>query len=185
MSMKQGLIVIFLIFLEPGLLLRSKRATQEVKLLQTNNVGAIVRLHKAVFPEYKETSAREFNSVLQSPHFGYGYFVDGKLVGVIIIHMNSGSECVHNQGHIDIFEFGVLPEYRGMGIGQRLMDEAIATLKEFGCRALFVTVIETNPAVGFYEKNGFKVYESYENNGLLKSGATYKELLLKKSLRRQ
>ncbi|KAI1695183.1 acetyltransferase (GNAT) family domain-containing protein [Ditylenchus destructor] len=185
MSMTQGLIVIFLIFLEPGLLLRSKRATQEVKLLQTNNVGAIVRLHKAVFPEYKDTSAREFNSVLQSPHFGYGYFYDGKLVGVIIIHMNAESEYVQNQEYIDIFKFGVLPAHRGMGIGQRLMDKAIGKLEELGCHELLVTVIATNPAVRFYRNNGFEVYRSYENNGLLKSGATYRELLMKKSLRRQ
>ncbi|MEK6778963.1 MAG: GNAT family N-acetyltransferase, partial [Candidatus Deferrimicrobiota bacterium] len=41
--------------------------------------------------------------------------------------------------------FGVLPEARGAGIGQRLLARAVAALKKSGCREIGLETMETSP----------------------------------------
>ena len=48
------------------------------------------------------------------------------------------------------------PEYRGMGLGRQLMDEAERHFKALGRKVLRLTVARDNPAVGFYRALGFR-----------------------------
>lgn len=47
----------------------------------------------------------------------------------------------------------VLPEYRGRGLGSRVLQEAEAWIRELGYQE--IEVDSRTVAVGFYEKNGF------------------------------
>ncbi len=49
----------------------------------------------------------------------------------------------------------VLPEYRGHGLGRRVIEEAEAWLCELGCR--HIAIDSRTVAVGFYEKLGYAV----------------------------
>lgn len=50
----------------------------------------------------------------------------------------------------------VLPEFRGMGVGTKLMDEVYALLKDKGITEVSLTVVATNPkAIEFYQREGF------------------------------
>ncbi len=51
----------------------------------------------------------------------------------------------------------VLPESRGLGVGQQLLDHAEAELGKAGCRTIILNTTEPlKRAVRFYEKNGFR-----------------------------
>ena len=47
----------------------------------------------------------------------------------------------------------VLPEYRGKGLGRKVVTEAEAWLKELGCGGIVIN--SRDVAVGFYEKLGY------------------------------
>lgn len=55
----------------------------------------------------------------------------------------------------------VVPEHRGMGVSDRLLELHTETARENGCRQLFLEVIRGNDrAVAFYEKKGYeKIYD--------------------------
>ena len=52
---------------------------------------------------------------------------------------------------------GVLPEFRGRGIGSRLADAAIKFCEKKGALKIFLQVQCTNPAILIYLKKGFYV----------------------------
>lgn len=57
---------------------------------------------------------------------------------------------------LNIHDIGVLPEYRGKGIGQQLMNAIEAKARAIGCCKLTLEVREdNNPARGLYRKLGF------------------------------
>ncbi len=84
---------------------------------------------------------------------------DGKPVGFV-----QGSvpkfplEVSEPAGTID--NLYVLPEFRGRGIGKKLMAEGLKTLKTRGVKAVRLSVLKENRvAIKLYEKLGFKIYQ--------------------------
>lgn len=70
-----------------------------------------------------------------------------------------GSVIAGYDGHRGwIYSLAVAPAKRGRGLGSRLLDHALAALKEIGCVKVNLQVLESNEAVRrFYEANGFHV----------------------------
>ncbi len=67
--------------------------------------------------------------------------------------------------HCGTLGIGLLPEYRGMGLGRKLMDEAITRASQAGLLRVELEVYASNaPAIALYEKLGF------EREGLKKRG---------------
>ena len=66
---------------------------------------------------------------------------------------------------IKIARMAVDEKLSGSGIGRYLLLAAVGKVhslsQEVGCR--YITVDSKNEAVGFYEKNGFKIIKKYEN----------------------
>ncbi len=54
-----------------------------------------------------------------------------------------------------VYHLAVTAEYRGQGLGNRLMDEIEARLKTKGCRKAYLLVKKGNSASDFYEKRGW------------------------------
>jgi [ribosomal protein S18]-alanine N-acetyltransferase len=50
----------------------------------------------------------------------------------------------------------VVPSRRRHGLGQELLDELLARARESGYGAVSLSVEADSPAVGFYERNGFR-----------------------------
>jgi len=62
-----------------------------------------------------------------------------------------------DQGIGEVDSLYVLPSCQGSGLGQALMERALAWLKDQGCSRIRVAVAQGNEqALGFYEKFGFK-----------------------------
>lgn len=61
---------------------------------------------------------------------------------------------------INIHDIAVLPEYRGLGISQKLLEEVQEIALEKGCCKLTLEVLSNNSvAQGAYRKFGFSAYE--------------------------
>jgi len=81
-------------------------------------------------------------------------------------------ECVTPNGISDILSICVLPEYRGLNIASKLVNEFIETSRDRRCKVCLLTVEDDNiRAINFYKKMGFKVY----SNKINKKG--YKKML--------
>ena len=65
-------------------------------------------------------------------------------------------------GTYELYWLSTLNEYRGLGIGRKLVDYLIATLKNYDAERLYVKTDSTpqyEPTRRFYEKCGFKFEE--------------------------
>lgn len=74
------------------------------------------------------------------------------------------------QAHRGVFGVGLLPEYRGRGLGTELTRTAVAAGRTFGLTRIELTVREHNTgAMSIYKKAGFEV-EGLQRNAVLIDG---------------
>lgn len=85
--------------------------------------------------------------------------VDGKIVGAVWIRILAGT--LKGFGNIDNetpeFAISLIKEYRGQGIGTRLMTQMIDHLREKGYKQASLNVKKENYAVRLYKKTGFEI----------------------------
>jgi len=75
----------------------------------------------------------------------------GKMIGA------AGCLYTHKNPAIAIVgPVGVTAEYRGNGIGTKLVTSLIKHLELRGCRAVYLGVLDDNPAVNFFRGLGFR-----------------------------
>jgi ribosomal protein S18 acetylase RimI-like enzyme len=63
--------------------------------------------------------------------------------------------------HLYLYEFGVTKEYRGKGIGEKLMNKVIQVCKKKNLNIKVDTLIKNKKTIEFYRKIGFKPYMIY------------------------
>ena len=142
----------------------------ELRELRENEYDLLkVFLYEAIFiPEGVEPPSRE---IINEPDlkiyyegFGEGEadycFVaddDGKVVGVV------WTRIMNDYGHVDdetpSFAISLFKEYRGKGIGTKLMIKMLELLKAKGYKQASLAVQKANYAVKMYEKVGFKTVD--------------------------
>ncbi|HEX6575475.1 MAG TPA: ribosomal protein S18-alanine N-acetyltransferase [Gemmatimonadaceae bacterium] len=94
--------------------------------------------------------SREFSSALASPNtiFLIAHDSAGIVVGYVI--------AISAADEAEILNLAVRPAQRGHGIGARLLDTAIAKVKELGAEQVYLEVRESNePAKVLYKSRGF------------------------------
>jgi ribosomal protein S18 acetylase RimI-like enzyme len=80
--------------------------------------------------------------------------VDGEPVGFVKLKIGSRHPVIVSERQMELQRIYVLKEYHGSGVGQRLMDEAIAAT--CGGEMLWLDVYVCNEkALRFYRRNGF------------------------------
>ncbi len=134
-------------------------------------------LYEAIFiPEGVEPPAR---AIIEQPElklycedFGKGradYCIvaddDGRVVGAV------WTRIMNDYGHVDdetpSFAISLYKEYRGRGIGTRLMKDMLALLREKGYERVSLAVQKANYAVLMYEKVGFRIVEENEEEFIM------------------
>lgn len=82
-----------------------------------------------------------------------GLFFVAETAGTVI-----GTVMAGYDGHRGwIYSLAVLPEYRGRGVGTRLMRHAEQQLKLLGCPKINLQILQSNEAVeAFYRKLGYQ-----------------------------
>jgi ribosomal protein S18 acetylase RimI-like enzyme len=74
------------------------------------------------------------------------------------------------QAHRGVFGVGLLPQFRGQGIGTKLTQSALAAARAFGLHRVELTVREHNTgAIVLYKKAGFEI-EGVQRGAVLVDG---------------
>ena len=152
-----------------GVLIRKLRAGETALLKDF--------LYEAIFiPEGVEPPARE---IVEQPElklyyedFGRGSAdhclvaeAEGDVVGAV------WTRIMNDYGHVDdktpSFAISLLPKYRGLGIGTRLMKDMLALLKEQGFRRASLAVQKANYAVRMYKNVGFEIVDENDEEFIM------------------
>ena len=152
-----------------GVIIR-KLGIEEISLLKDF-------LYEAIFiPEGVQPPARDIveRSELRVYYEGFGSGpadhclaaeVDGRVVGAV------WTRIMNDYGHvgdgIPSFAISLLPEYRGQGIGTRLMREMLSLLKEKGYRQASLAVQKANYAVRMYKNVGFEIIDENQEEYIM------------------
>ena len=90
---------------------------------------------------------------------------DGRAVGAV------WTRIMNDYGHVDdetpSFAISLFKEYRGRGIGTRMMKEMLKLLKANGYKQASLAVQKANYAVRMYEKAGFKTVDENEEEFIM------------------
>ena len=94
--------------------------------------------------------------------------IDGKIVGLYILHPNNVGRC----GHICNASYAVQSEARGQHIGEQLVKDCLRKGKELGFRIIqFNAVVESNVhARHLYERLGFSQLGTIPEGFRMKDG---------------
>ena len=90
---------------------------------------------------------------------------EGKVIGAV------WTRIMNDYGHIDdktpSFAISLYREYRGRGIGTKLMQEMLNLLKEKGYKRASLAVQKANYAVRMYRKVGFEIVDENEEEYIM------------------
>lgn len=113
-------------------------------------------------------STRAF--VLDNMKHGHPQFVAvsaGEVVGWCDVTPMSSRPT---QAHRGVFGVGLLPQFRGQGIGTKLIQSALVAARAFGLHRVELTVREHNTgAIELYKKQGFEI-EGVQRDAVLVDG---------------
>ena len=126
-------------------------------------------LYEAIFiPEGVEPPDR---SIIEQPELSIYYddFGSGNADNCIVAEDNGKvigavwTRIMNDYGHVDdetpSFAISLYKEYRGQGIGTKLMKEMLALLREKGYKRASLAVQKANYAVKMYNNVGFKAVD--------------------------
>lgn len=104
--------------------------------------------------------------------------LQGKLVGMIGAYRSE--EDIRNDAATAV-GLWVAPEARGEGVGRKLMETLVDTLKQRSIKTAHLSVnVEQTAAVALYNKLGFQIVE--EQEAVMGDGRKHKELSMEKTL---
>ncbi|MBM3168859.1 MAG: GNAT family N-acetyltransferase [Bacteroidetes bacterium] len=87
---------------------------------------------------------------------------EGKLVGYTKLNLAAAQAEVQDPDSVEVARLYTLEEVWGKGVGQLLLDAAIAYAKREGKTWLWLGVWEHNVrAIRFYKKNGLRIFGSH------------------------
>ncbi|MCX8506180.1 MAG: GNAT family N-acetyltransferase [Alphaproteobacteria bacterium] len=170
-----------------------------IRVVQRNSfdIKILTELHQSCFtPGWSEklmsdTVCSPINLAvfaLQSPP-GYAETIAGFLIAQVIGNgpgQNSGYNSGHNQtpsGEAEILSFGVLPEFRRLGLARLLLHDITRRIAGMGVRNLFLEVAVTNLAArSLYENSGFRQVGERKNYYPLPRGQSEDALVLRRDL---
>lgn len=85
---------------------------------------------------------------------------------VIVVPPDSPARrlAIHNEAELHLL--GVMPEYRGHGLGRLLVEAAIDKAVQLGCSKLILwTQLSMESAQRLYESAGFRHIDNFQRNG--------------------
>ena len=133
----------------------------EIKHLAATPIDTVMECFFESFQNYFVTLPTDleywknrFNNVKVDWSLSFGAFKEEKLMGFIIngIDVHNGQLTAYNTGT------GVLPEYRGQQLVDRIYAEAIPEFKKNGVeKCLLEVIVENEPAKKVYERIGFSI----------------------------
>lgn len=145
---------------------------QEVRIrcdLKPGDVGSLIHLHGWIYAKecgynhvFESYVCQTFVDFFKhySPDKDRFWFAEAgdEIVGAIAI-------VGHPDRRAQLRWFIVHPEYRGLGLGKRLLQESLQYSKEKGFRRVFLeTTEDQKTAIAMYERAGFRKIAEHENH---------------------
>lgn len=136
-------------------MIRTISISMSTALLDTEAAWQVESFLLRIF-EYCDYSLRSALSGEYSKTLNCAFFVarhEGRIVGA--------AGCLYGRNNPSIAivgPIGVDQQYRGNGIGTRLINSIIEHLRDNGCLAAYLGISAANPAVRLYDRAGFKKY---------------------------
>ncbi|MBJ7536306.1 GNAT family acetyltransferase [Marinomonas transparens] len=122
-----------------------------VRRYQADDKEALINLWERVFPNNPKHSQprNDLEAKLVVDDFVFVVELEGKLVGACMVGYD---------GHRGwLYAVAVNPDYRRLGVGKKLVEQAIAELELLGCVKVNLQIRETNHSVAeFYRSIGFE-----------------------------
>ena len=112
-------------------------------------------------PFVEERARQAVGLLVRNPDYGRGWFVevDGNRVGYIILSFDYSLEYGGRNAWVD--EFFIDREWRGRGLGARVLDFFEVAARELGATAIHLEVNEGNRAIELYRRRGFEDHHRY------------------------
>jgi len=141
-----------------------------VREFRPEDLESVITINKVCLPEnYSPDFFMEHH--WENPKIFLVAQVGDKVVGYNMCRIEFGISNIKRdfakKGHV--ISIAVLEDYRGMGIGQRLMEEGMKNVRESGASEIYLEVRQSNlPAIQLYRKLGFRavwVLEGYYRDG--------------------
>jgi ribosomal protein S18 acetylase RimI-like enzyme len=151
--------------MKPAISLNDIRIRTE---LQPGDIGYVIHLHGLLYKQEYEYGIEFEAYVAKGLHEFYEQYNPAtncvwvcehntKMIGFILL-MNRGTEA-------QLRYFIILPEYRGIGLGKKLMELYMAFLKKSGYQKSYLwTTHELFTAAHLYRKHGFVLEEEKESS---------------------
>jgi len=158
----------------------------KIRVIDESDSAGVKKVIQTVMPEFgasgpgfaiHDPEVQDMHSAYQKPR--HVYFViesDGHILGgggIAPLEGNEDNVC-------ELRKMYFLPEVRGKGLGQEVMDLCLKSARDFGFKQCYLETLETmTGARKLYEKNGFrKIDGSMGETGHFGCDAYYlKELL--------
>ncbi|WP_433706957.1 bifunctional helix-turn-helix transcriptional regulator/GNAT family N-acetyltransferase [Paenibacillus illinoisensis] len=137
--------------------------------LKPGDAGALIQLHGWIYAEecgynhiFEAYVCKTFYELLQTYSPDKDRFwlaeADNEIVGSIAV-------IGHSDERAQIRWFILHPDYRGMGIGKKLIQDAITYCREKGYRSVFLeTTEDQETAIAMYTRQGFVKIKEQEND---------------------
>jgi [ribosomal protein S18]-alanine N-acetyltransferase len=133
---------------------KRRRAPLAVKLRRgrIGDLDALVVLERAVFTDHI-LSPRSFRRFLTSPKSTLLVAeVAGTVAGYVLVLYRRGSKLAR------LYGFASAAQFRGRGIGRRLLRAAEKDAKDHRCRAIRLEVQKASKAITLYENSGYRCF---------------------------
>lgn len=92
------------------------------------------------------------------------YFLQNgeKVIGYLKVNLEEAQTESKLKNALEVERIYLLAEYRGKGVGNILMDKAVAIARELNKEVVWLGVWEDNPSsIKFYQKYGFKIFDKH------------------------
>jgi GNAT superfamily N-acetyltransferase len=127
-------------------------------------LGMMGELHREdpwSVPFVKEEVRGTIAELLRSPNLGRAFLIyGGELrIGYLVLSFDFRLASGGKNAWID--ELFIQSEFRGQGIGARVLDFAAQTARELGAKVLHLEVNRGNPAINLYRRCGFEDHDRY------------------------
>ena len=118
----------------------------------TEDLDHIMDVMGAAFdPQWGEAwNRRQVSDSLQFPHTHYRLIQDesGQVAGFTLVRAAPGEE--------ELLLIAVKPEFRGQGLGRRLLDSVLEDARKRGAQRVFLEMRHNNPTAALYGAVGFE-----------------------------
>lgn len=143
----------------------------KLRKFKISDLSQILEIEKSSFSVSRAYSKERFKSLYKA-HSNDFIVAEkkSKVVGYIIAYSSTATRY-NKRGFFDFDSIAVGKNYRGIGLGSRLMNFVLESFKNRGFKKAFLEVITTDKKViSFYKKIGFQTKKTLK--GFYKDGAS-------------